>query len=162
MTIVTPLAIYVPIQHYTSASALGEDFGIPNRSLDPLARRAGRDHPFPAYAGSPWRARDIARRVRHGWPATPGKTTTHELRVSNPTRPRLPSRAWCAEGPLGALAPWSLTLSSLSSRARVGPPPLVFEGRVPNGLSLAFFWGCLLLQCVTHCTNVQCICVVQM
>jgi hypothetical protein len=33
----------------------GEGFGIPNRSPDPLVRRAGRDHPFPISAGSPWR-----------------------------------------------------------------------------------------------------------
>jgi hypothetical protein len=31
----------------------------------PLVRRAGRDHPFPRFAGSPWRERDVARRMRH-------------------------------------------------------------------------------------------------
>ena len=41
-------------------------FGIPNRSPDPLVQRAGRDHPFPVFAGSPWRERDVARRMRHG------------------------------------------------------------------------------------------------
>ena len=44
----------------------GESFGIPNRSPDPLVRRVGRDHPFPISAGSFWRKRDVARRVRHG------------------------------------------------------------------------------------------------
>jgi hypothetical protein len=44
----------------------GEGFGIPNRSPDPLVRRAGRDHPFPISSGSPWRERDVARRVGHG------------------------------------------------------------------------------------------------
>ena len=48
------------------ASAVGEGFGIPNRSPDPLVRRAGRDHPLPKSAGSPWRGRDVARRVGHG------------------------------------------------------------------------------------------------
>jgi hypothetical protein len=40
-------------------------FGIPNRSTASLVQRAGRDHPFPIFAGSPWRERDIARRVKH-------------------------------------------------------------------------------------------------
>ncbi len=39
-------------------------FGIPNRSTASLVQRAGRDHPFPIFAGSPWRERDLARRVR--------------------------------------------------------------------------------------------------
>ena len=42
---------------------LSRGFGIPNRSPEPL--RAGRDHPFPRFAGSPWRERDVARRMRH-------------------------------------------------------------------------------------------------
>ena len=41
-------------------------FGIPNRSPAPLVQRAGRDQPIPIFAGSPWRERDLARRVRHG------------------------------------------------------------------------------------------------
>jgi len=41
----------------------------------PLVQRAGRDHPFPIFAGSPWRERDVARRMRHGWPAIPGEKT---------------------------------------------------------------------------------------
>jgi hypothetical protein len=45
---------------------LSRGFGIPNRSPDPLVQRAGRDHPFPVFAGSPWRERDVARRMRHG------------------------------------------------------------------------------------------------
>jgi hypothetical protein len=36
----------------------GEGFGIPNRSPDPLVRRAGQDHPFPISAGSDWRERE--------------------------------------------------------------------------------------------------------
>ena len=40
-------------------------FGIPNRSTASLVQRAGQDHPFPIFAGSPWRERDLARRVRH-------------------------------------------------------------------------------------------------
>jgi hypothetical protein len=31
----------------------------------PLVQWAGRDHPLPIFAGSPWRERDLARRVRH-------------------------------------------------------------------------------------------------
>ena len=52
---------------------LSRGFWIPNRSPGPLVQRAGRDHPFPIFAGSPWRERDVARRVRHGFPAMPGK-----------------------------------------------------------------------------------------
>jgi hypothetical protein len=48
-------------------------FGIPNRSTASLVQRAGRDHPFPIFAGSPWRERDLARRVRHGSPTIQGK-----------------------------------------------------------------------------------------
>jgi hypothetical protein len=48
---------------------LSRDFGVPNRFPDPLVQRAGRDHPFPIFAGAPWRERDIARRMRHGRPA---------------------------------------------------------------------------------------------
>jgi hypothetical protein len=43
---------------------LSGGFGIPNRSSGPLVR-AGRDHPFPISAGSPWRERHVARRMRH-------------------------------------------------------------------------------------------------
>jgi hypothetical protein len=42
---------------------LGGGFGFRNRSPDSLVRRKGRYHPFPMSAGSPWRARDVARRV---------------------------------------------------------------------------------------------------
>jgi hypothetical protein len=35
----------------------GEGFGIPNRSPEPLVRRAGRDHPFLISAGSPGRGK---------------------------------------------------------------------------------------------------------
>jgi hypothetical protein len=57
------------------ASALGEGFGIPNLSPDPLERRAGRDHPFPISAGSSWRERDVAHRVGHALTAIPGEKT---------------------------------------------------------------------------------------
>ena len=40
-------------------SGSGEGFEIPNRSPDPLVRRAARYHPFPISAGSPWRERDV-------------------------------------------------------------------------------------------------------
>jgi len=33
--------------------ALSRGFGIPNRSPDPLVPRAGWDHPFPIFAGTP-------------------------------------------------------------------------------------------------------------
>ena len=44
---------------------LSRGFGIPNRSPDPLVQRAGRDHPFPVFTGSPGRERDVARRTCH-------------------------------------------------------------------------------------------------
>ena len=46
-------------------------FGISNRSTGPLVQRAGRDHPFPIFAGSPWRERKGTShgRARHGFPA---------------------------------------------------------------------------------------------
>jgi len=49
---------------------------VSGSQTDLLVQRAGRDHPFPIFAGSPWRERDVARRMRHGWPAFPGKKTT--------------------------------------------------------------------------------------
>ena len=61
-------------------------FGIPNQFPVPLVQRAGRVHPLPIFAGSPWRERDLARSVRHGWPAIQGK----KIRESNPTRPIVP------------------------------------------------------------------------
>ena len=50
---------------------LSRGFGIPNLSPDPLVQRAGRDHPFPIFAGSPWRERKGTShgRARHGFPA---------------------------------------------------------------------------------------------
>ena len=54
----------------------GEGFGIPNRSPDPLVRRAGQDHPCPVSADAPRRERDVARREGHGRPAVPGNKTT--------------------------------------------------------------------------------------
>ena len=63
--------------------------GSPNRSPGPLVQRAGRDHPFPIPAGSPWRERDFARRVGHGSPAIPGgKTTGIEERERGSSRGR--------------------------------------------------------------------------
>jgi len=50
-------------------------------------RRPGRRESISA--GSPWRERDVARRVGHGWPAIPGEN----LRASNPTRPTA-ERLW--------------------------------------------------------------------
>jgi hypothetical protein len=91
------------------ASTVGEGFGIPNRSPDPLVGRAGRDHPFPISAGSPWRERDVARRVGHGGPAIPGG----KIRVSNPTRPRFPlRRSACG----ASVPPHPLRVASSQSR----------------------------------------------
>ena len=86
-------------------SALGRGFGIQNRSLeslDPLARRSGRDHPFPIYAAAPWRERDIARSVGHGRPA---REKNYVYRT--PPGARCPNVRG-ALGPLGAPASQSL------------------------------------------------------
>jgi len=45
---------------------LSRGLGIPDRSPEPLVQWASRDHPFPIFAGSPWRERDVAHRIRHG------------------------------------------------------------------------------------------------
>jgi hypothetical protein len=50
----------------TITDPLFRGFGIPSRSPGPLGQRAGRDHAFPIFAGSPWRERDVARKMRHG------------------------------------------------------------------------------------------------
>jgi hypothetical protein len=89
--------------------------GFETDLFDPLARRADRDHPFPVYAASPWRERDIER-VCIGWDTGDLPSQGKKLRVSNPTRTRLaPRRSACgASGPcallLGWHAPWSRDL----------------------------------------------------
>jgi len=50
-------------RYATITDPLSRGFGIPTRSPDPLVQRAGRDHPFPIFAGSPWREREVARRM---------------------------------------------------------------------------------------------------
>ena len=51
-------------------------FGIPNRSTASLVQRAGRDHPLPKFAGSPWRERDLARKGETRVTCHPGKSNT--------------------------------------------------------------------------------------
>jgi hypothetical protein len=69
---------------------LGEGFGIPNRSPDPLVRRAGQNNSSPS---------DICRfslggkGTSHvGWDTGDLPSQGKQLRVSNPARPRFPPR----------------------------------------------------------------------
>ena len=93
---------------------------ISYRSPDPLVQRAGRDHPFPIFAGSPWRERDVARRMRHGWPAMPGKKTMgiepHPAHVC-PTAERL--RRLSSPSPLGVTGSFESRGLASSSSCRV-------------------------------------------
>jgi hypothetical protein len=81
------LEVARPVGH---ASALGRRFRDPKPIYGPLARRA--DHPFLVYADSPWRQRDIARRVGRGRLTGDPPSQGEKLQISNPIRPRLTPR----------------------------------------------------------------------
>jgi len=60
-TSVSPPSLPLPRSFTTLHRVPKSRFRDPKLSPDPLIQRAGRDHPFPIFAVSPWRERDVAR-----------------------------------------------------------------------------------------------------
>ena len=86
----------------------GEGFGIQNRSPDPLVRRAGRDHPFPISAGSPWRGKGTS---HVGWDT--GDLPTREKNYGHRSHP-----AHVSPNGRGLNSRLNLKIGNLSGTAR--------------------------------------------